>query len=111
MGLYQNKKSLPKAWIVGQVNSVETQRESLMSTLLTGFNPANDAVVVGYKGEPKSQFRTGSVTIRSRHENRIEMDSESESGGFLVLSEIYYKPGWVATANGEETEIYQTNHV
>ncbi|MDC1037506.1 YfhO family protein [Candidatus Marinimicrobia bacterium] len=111
MGLYQNKKSLPKAWIVGQVNSVETQRESLMSTLLTGFNPANDAVVVGYKGEPKSQFRTGSVTIRSRHENRIEMDSESESGGFLVLSEIYYKPGWVATVNGEETEIYQTNHV
>ena len=29
----------------------------------------------------------------------------------MVLSEIYYKPGWIAMVNGNETPIYQTNHI
>ena len=37
--------------------------------------------------------------------------SQSETGGLLVLSEIYYKPGWRAYVNGEETPVYQTNHI
>ena len=36
---------------------------------------------------------------------------QSSGNGLLVLSEIYYKPGWTATVNGNETTIYQTNHV
>ena len=37
--------------------------------------------------------------------------SQSETGGLLVLSEIYYKPGWRAYVNGKETPVYQTNHI
>ncbi len=40
-----------------------------------------------------------------------EKKTKSETGGLLVLSEIYYKPGWKAFVNGLETKIYQTNHV
>ncbi|MAJ19104.1 MAG: hypothetical protein CMA06_04610, partial [Euryarchaeota archaeon] len=42
---------------------------------------------------------------------RIELVASSETGGLLVLSEIYYKPGWRAMVNGIETPIYQTNHI
>jgi hypothetical protein len=110
-GVYQNKKALPKAWIVGNVSSVETQKESLMNTLLTGFNPSKSAIVVQYKGEPIPGNVTGTVNVKSRAENKIELISISDTGGLLVLSEIYYKPGWKAYINGEETNIYQTNHI
>ena len=38
-GIYENKKVLPKAWIVGKIKSVKSQKESLMETLLRGLIP------------------------------------------------------------------------
>ena len=53
----------------------------------------------------------GQVTVKLKEENKIEINCQSETGGLLVLSEIYYKPGWKAFVNGIETKIYQTNHI
>jgi uncharacterized membrane protein YfhO len=111
LGLYRNENVLPKAWIVGNLNSVKTQRESLMNTLLTGFDPAISAIVVDYDGESIPIKATGTVHVKSRVENKIELTSSSVTGGLLVLSEVYYKPGWKAFVNGEETSIFQTNHI
>ena len=110
-GLYENKNVLPKSWIVGQIKDVNSQRESLMETLLSGFDPRNKAIVYGYRGSDMPEDVKGVVTIKTRSENRIELLSTSDTGGLLVLSEIYYEPGWRATVNGKETPIYQTNHV
>ena len=110
-GIYLNKNVLPKAWIVGNVKSVTTQRESLMETLLNGFDPSNSAIILNYKGEQLKGFASGQVEVISRTENKINIMSQSQTGGMLVLSEIYYKPGWRAYVNGEETPVYQTNHI
>ena len=110
-GLYENKNVLPKSWIVGHIKSVNSQRESLMETLLSGFNPKEDAIVYNYTGSEVPKNATGEVLVKSRKENRIELVANSETGGLLVLSEIYYKPGWIAMVNGNETPIYQTNHI
>jgi len=110
-GLYENKNALPKSWIAGNMKMVKSQKESLMEVLLSGFDPKNKAVVFDYDGSDLPQDATGSVTIKMRNENRIELMSSSETGGLLVLSEIYYEPGWKATVNGKETPIYQTNHI
>ncbi|MBT4370997.1 MAG: YfhO family protein [Candidatus Marinimicrobia bacterium] len=110
-GIFENINVLPKAWIVGNVKSVETQRESLMETLLNGFDPSNTAIIYKYQGEPLNGMASGQVDVISRSENKINIMSQSETGGLLVLSEIYYKPGWRAYVNGEETPVYQTNHI
>ena len=110
-GLYENKNVLPKAWIVGDVKAVNSQRESLMETLLSGFDPSKTAILYNYSGDRSMKDVSGQVSVRSRTENKIELISISDSGGLLVLSEIYYKPGWKATVNGNETPIYQTNHI
>ena len=47
------------------------------------------------------------VSITLREENRIELVSKTDTGGLLVLSEIYYKPGWIAKVNDIETPIYK----
>ena len=110
-GLYENKNVLPKSWIVGKVKNVTTQRESLMETLLSGFDPKKSAIVCNYIGSEIPENAMGEVLVKSRKENRIELVASSETGGLLVLSEIYYKPGWRAMVNGIETPIYQTNHI
>ena len=110
-GLYENKNVLPRAWIVGNIKSVDSQRESLMEVLLGGFDPSKSAIVFNYNGANKQKAIDGQVSVVSKTENKIELISTSKTGGLLVLSEIYYKPGWKATVNGKKTPIYQTNHV
>jgi len=110
-GLYQNLNVLPKAWFVEKVKSVSSQRESLMETLLNRFNPKDEAIVLNYNGNSNDMHGSGSVNVISRKENNIKLETQSETGGLLVLSEIYYKPGWKAFVDGNETPIYQTNHI
>ena len=110
-GIYENKKVLPKAWIIGDLKIVESQKESLMETLMTGFNPYSSAVVLKYEGDDMPVNANGQAIIKLKEENKIEINCQSETGGLLVLSEVYYKPGWKAFVNGVETKIYQTNHI
>jgi len=110
-GIYENKKVLPKAWIIGDLKIVESQKESLMETLMTGFNPYSSAVVLKYEGDDMPANVNGQAIIKLKEENKIEINCQSETGGLLVLSEVYYKPGWKAFVNGVETKIYQTNHI
>ena len=78
---------------------------------MTGFNPYTSAVVLKYEGDDMPANANGQVTVKLKEENKIEINCQSETGGLLVLSEIYYKPGWKAFVNGIETKIYQTNHI
>tara|TARA_B100000989_G_scaffold95592_1_gene69532 strand:+ start:1744 stop:4086 length:2343 start_codon:yes stop_codon:yes gene_type:complete len=110
-GIYENKKVLPKAWIIGDLKIVESQKESLTETLMTGFNPYSSAVVLKYEGDNMPANANGQAIIKLKKENTIEINCQSETGGLLVVSEIYYKPGWKAFVNGVETKIYQTNHI
>ena len=110
-GIYENKKVLPKAWIVGNIKSVKTQKESLMETLLRGFDPSDAAVVLGSGKIDIPMDANGKANIKNKKENKIEIHCKSKTGGLLVLSEIYYEPGWKAFVNGKETKIYQTNHI
>lgn len=54
---------------------------------------------------------SGSSSVIERSENRILLSTESKTGGVLVLSEIYYSPGWKAFVNGVNVPIYQANHI
>ena len=110
-GIYENKKVLPKAWIVGKIKSVKSQEESLMETLLRGFDPSKAAIVLGSDKIDLPLAVEGKAKIKSKKENKIEINCKSKTGGLLVLSEIYYEPGWKAFVDGKETEIYQTNHI
>jgi hypothetical protein len=51
------------------------------------------------------------ITDRDRGYNWMTFDvSVGEGGGFLVTGENYY-PGWVATIDGEKTDIYKCNYL
>ena len=52
---------------------------------------------------------SNNVTITNLENGMFEMNVESESGGFLVVSESYY-PGWKAEIDGITTKVYRTNY-
>jgi uncharacterized membrane protein YfhO len=109
--IYENRDVLPRAWIIHSVKRVETQKQSLIATLDERFNPRKEAVVLGFDGQSLGMGGQDVVEIVHHTENEITLKTVSDNGGLLVLSENYYKPGWKALVDGEETHIYQTNHV
>lgn len=110
-GIYENKDVMPRAWLVGNVESVTDQKASLSKIISKSFRPQRMAVVVNYTGPDLPGTVQGTATIRTLTENEILIDVQTDSSALLVLSEVYYAPGWKCDINGEPTKIFQTDHV
>ena len=82
-----------------------------MEILLGSFDPRRVAIINNYDSIELPKNVKGEIIFKSKTENRIELESNSETGGLLVLSEVYYQPGWKASVNGLDAAIFQTNHV
>ena len=50
------------------------------------------------------------VRIKSYEPNQLSYEVESDKGGVIVFSEIYY-PGWIATVDGVEQELGRVDYV
>jgi hypothetical protein len=109
-GMQEITTVLPKAWFISEVILVNDQKTSFEKTL-EPFDPAQKAIIINYEGPQINPESTGNVTVENYEEHEIKLKTTSKTGGLLVLSEIYYAPRWIATVDGEETPIYQTNHV
>jgi len=109
--IFENTRVLPKAWIVNRVTEVTDQKESLQRVLMKEFSPESEAIIINFGNEDIDLDGGGEVDVKKYSENEIELSVSNKGNGLLVLSEIYYKPGWLASVDGIETPIYQTNHV
>ena len=110
-GLYKNRAVLPRAWFVNNIDNVTDQKTSLQSVLSQSFDPEKTAVITNYSGPEIPESSTGTAKIETLSENEIVITASTSAGGLLILSEIYYKPGWKCKIDGILTDIFQTNHV
>ena len=53
---------------------------------------------------------TATVQLTSYEANRLAYDVQSEKGGVVVFSEIYY-PGWTCTVDGQDVPISRADYV
>jgi hypothetical protein len=60
--------------------------------------------------EPLQRDTTAKVTLTEYEANRLAYEVNSEKGGVVVFSEIYY-PGWTCTVDGQETQIARADYV
>lgn len=56
------------------------------------------------------QLGEGSVKLTQYQPNELHYDIQSDKGGVVVFSEIYY-PGWTATINGQPAELGRADYV
>lgn len=108
----ENTDVLPKAFFADSVVTVTSPRKAARQMKPPGdFNPARVAIVQTDENITVQPDSTASVEVTAYSGPFIQLQTRSDEPAFLVLSEIYYPPGWSATIDGESVEIYQTNFV
>ena len=99
------------AWFVSEVRYVDDADAELAG--LKGLDTKHVAVAdkrfentLGTATEDS----TAMVTLTSYEANELQYDVESQNGGVLVFSEVYY-PGWTCTVDGQSVEIGRVDYV
>lgn len=108
--LYQNLKTLPRAWFVDSLHVIPDEAQRLSAMKDEAFNPAHTAIVessIAGTAMPDSSY----ARLLSSNLHSLSYDVYTNKDAYLVLSEVYYPAGWKAFLNGKELEIHPTNHV
>jgi hypothetical protein len=114
--VFENIRAMPRVWLVPEVLRAEPEaifkaiRHSILPDGRT-FEPSQIALVeepLTFRLEQPDPFAT--ATIVKHDSMSIEIQTDSRSPAFLVLSDIYY-PGWEATIDGVHTHIFRTNYI
>lgn len=111
--VYENRRALPRAWIVGSVAELDDAgvlQAVRYSQAPDGrpWDPLREAFVPQGGGTMRVEPGKVSAHLSSVSDGRIEVNVASSGGGFLVLSETYY-PGWRARVGEQTTSVQRTN--
>ncbi|MDE0471515.1 MAG: YfhO family protein, partial [Ekhidna sp.] len=109
----QNSSINGNAWFVQAIKKVNSADEEINA--LGSIDTKETAVIDVSKFGEISDFDPNnsysSIELTARDLNEISYQYTSESGGLIVFSEIYYPKGWIATIDGQETDILRANYV
>ena len=100
------------AWLIDKITYVDNANEELGQ--LGKCDLRHEAVAdKKFKDCLRGTRKQGDVSIAkltSYSSNVLKYDIESDCGGIVVFSEIYY-PGWTATIDGEEAPLGRVNYL
>ena len=105
--------NIPEAEVLAgiKIKNVNDQETSLSKVMDISLRPKDTAVIVNYDGPEIGTSSDGNIKIISYSPNLISLQAKTEGGALLVLSEIFYEPGWKCKVDGQLVPIYQTNHI
>ena len=108
----QNPYAMGNAWMVDKVTYVATANEEIdgVGKVDLRHEAVADKRFEETLGASIAQDSTSAVTLLSYEPNRLKYEVNSEKGGVVVFSEIYY-PGWTATVDGKEVELGRVNYI
>ena len=108
----QNPYAYGNAWFVDKLDYVANANEEIAAVgkIDLRHQAVADAKFKEVLGEAVVQDTASFVTITSYEPNRLTYDVNSDKGGVLVFSEIYY-PEWTATVDGEPVEIGRVDYL
>ena len=106
-----NPFALGNAWFVDEVKYVANANEEIEA--IHGLDPTQTAVV-DKKFESVVQSlpsdSTATIELVAYEPNYLKYEVNSEKGGTVVFSEIYY-PGWKSTIDGQEVAHGRANYI
>ena len=124
MVVYENSAALDRAFLVDQVVSVASAEEAWSILNAPTFRPHNEAIVInapenllatnttdGVSVTDSLGVSSNSVTMSNYTAQHIQLNVTTDRDRLLVISEVYYAPGWTAWVGGVETPIYQVNQL
>jgi len=109
--VYELPQPAGVAWAVGNVETVRDAPAMFESLGKTSFAPESVAFVYPENDSLAKAYARAEVVVKERALDRIRFSVSGSGEAFVVLSEVFFGPGWRATLDGEETPIFQVNHV
>jgi hypothetical protein len=118
--LYENLRTLPRAYSVPDISVVENDAEVLKTLRNRAFNPRVSVLITReeygrvanninkIKGLSPDKYK-GETKILKYSPNSVEIETNVSDTGFLVLADNFY-PGWKGYVNGSEKTIVRVNH-
>ena len=108
----QNPYTYGNAWIVDKLQYVQNANDELLGVgkIDLRHEAVADAKFKTQLGDAVAQDTASVVKIISYEPNELKYDVNSNKGGVIVFSEIYY-PGWTATIDGEPAELGRVNYI
>ena len=108
----QNPYAYGNAWFIDKIRFVNNANEEI--DLVGKLNLRHEAVAdKAFKEQLKNsvpQGKTSNVVLNSYAPNALSYTVNSDKGGVVVFSEVYY-PGWKATIDGKEASLGRVNYI
>lgn len=110
-----NPYAYGNAWFVDQVMYVDNANREIEA--LDTIMPTQTAVVdARFKDKLKGATTVqkdshAAIRLTSYEPNRLVYETENAQDGIAVFSEIYYPDGWIATIDGEPTDIARADYI
>lgn len=114
LSVYENLDVLPRAYLVGQTETIEDPSEVMYRIQAPDFNPAVTAILPAPIEEAVTPIDSSSTVIintLNHGPRRITYEVETDAPRLLVISEVYYPVGWTAMLNGESVPIHRANYL
>jgi len=105
--IYKNNSCLPRAFFVNNYKVIKNKDDVLKFMENEKFDPSSLVLLEENPdfNEPDTSIPGSNIKITDYTANRITLDIDAKTNGFLVLSENYY-PRWHAYVDNKENKIY-----
>jgi len=103
LNVYENRRTLPRAFVVGQVQPAASHEDAWTAIHAPDFDPTTTAVVEDALALTSALASTsagrGDVTAIATAPNRLTLKVNADGPAMLVISQMWY-PGWQVTVDG-----------
>ena len=106
----RNASALPRMWFVDGARVVADERAHLQAVADPSWRPEAEALLFADPG-PLDSGRGGTARVTRYEPREIHAELESPSNALLVISEVFYEPGWNAWLDGKPAEVLRANYV
>ncbi len=111
--IYEFTDDYPRAWFVPEIATVShsTEMSSKMDTSMA--SPDKLAYVLDPEGSiEKTQYGVGSVVVAEHSLQSLQLKTDNNEDGFLIVSEVYYSAGWsVYMDDNSKLEMFASNEL
>ena len=107
-----NPYAFGNAWFVDRISYVDNANAEIdaVGKLNLRHEAVADSKFKDVLGETAAQQSNAVVTLKKYEPNELTYTVDSQKGGIVVFSEVYY-PGWTATVDGTDTPVGRVNYI
>ncbi|MFZ2555918.1 MAG: hypothetical protein WAZ27_00310 [Minisyncoccia bacterium] len=107
--VYENMQVLPRVYFAESMRFVSGSDLSVLKEVSSISDFSKESVIECTWCE-NGESSSGSVTVARYENGDLAFDTESETGGWMIVSESF-APGWSGTMDGASTTVFRANYL